>query len=52
MAVVMTVIFLDKLNIAPTAIYTMDKAYVDFEALNRIDEESLFRNTSKGQYEV
>lgn len=30
---------LDKINIIPNAIYTMDKAYVDFEALNRIDEE-------------
>lgn len=28
---------LDLLNIVPKAIYTMDKAYVDFEALNRID---------------
>ena len=30
---------LDLLNIIPNAIYTMDKAYVDFEALNRIDNE-------------
>lgn len=29
---------LDKISIIPNAIYTMDKAYVDFEALNRIDE--------------
>lgn len=30
---------LDLLNVIPNAIYTMDKAYVDFEALNRIDKE-------------
>ena len=30
---------LDLLNIVPNAIYTMDKAYVDFEALERIDTE-------------
>ena len=46
---------LDKLNIAPTAIYTMDKAYVDFEALNRIDEEGAFfvtRAKDNMKYEV
>lgn len=30
---------LDKLNVVANAIYTMDKAYVDFEALSRIDKE-------------
>jgi len=30
------------LNIIPNAIYTMDKAYVDFEALARIDAEYAF----------
>jgi hypothetical protein len=33
---------LDLLNIIPNAIYTMDKAYVDFEALARIDAEYAF----------
>lgn len=33
---------LDLLNIVPNAIYTMDKAYVDFEALNRINAEGAF----------
>lgn len=33
---------LDKLNVVANAIYTMDKAYVDFEALSRIDEEGGF----------
>jgi IS4 transposase len=33
---------LDLLNIVPGAIYTMDKAYVDFEALNRIDSRCAF----------
>ena len=40
---------LDLLNIIPNAIYTMDKAYVDFEALNRIDNEGgIFVTRSKG----
>lgn len=30
---------LNKLNVVANAIYTMDKAYVDFEALSRIDKE-------------
>ena len=30
------------MNIIPNAIYTMDKAYVDFEALARIDTEHAF----------
>lgn len=33
---------LDLLNIVPGTIYTMDKAYVDFEALNRIDSRCAF----------
>ena len=30
------------LNIVPSAIYTTDKAYVDFEVLNRIDSGGAF----------
>lgn len=33
---------LDLLDIVPNSIYTMDKAYVDFEALERIDSEGAF----------
>lgn len=33
---------LDLLDIVPNAIYTMDKAYVDFEALERIDSDGGF----------
>lgn len=46
---------LDLLNIIPNAIYTMDKAYVDFEALNRIDNEGgIFVTRAKGnmKYEI
>lgn len=46
---------LDKLNVVANAIYTMDKAYVDFEALSRIDEEGGFfvtRAKDNMKYEV
>ena len=33
---------LDLLDIVPNSIYTMDKAYIDFEALERIDSEGAF----------
>lgn len=46
---------LDKLNVVANAVYTMDKAYVDFEALSRIDEEGGFfvtRAKDNMKYEV
>lgn len=46
---------LDMLNIVPGAIYTMDKAYVDFEALNRIDSRGAFfvtRAKDNMKYEI
>ena len=46
---------LDLLNIVPGAIYTMDKAYVDFEALNRIDSRCAFfvtRAKDNMKYEI
>ena len=46
---------LDLLNIVPGAIYTMDKAYVDFEALNRIDSRGAFfvtRAKDNMKYEI
>ena len=46
---------LDLLNIVPSAIYTMDKAYVDFEALNRIDSRGAFfvtRAKDNMKYEI
>lgn len=46
---------LNKLNIVANAIYTTDKAYVDFEALRRIDEEGSFfvtRAKDNMKYEV
>ena len=46
---------LDLLNIVPDAIYTMDKAYVDFEALNRIDSRGAFfvtRAKDNMKYEI
>lgn len=46
---------LDLLNIIPNAIYTMDKAYVDFEALNRIDNEGgifVIRAKDNMKYEI
>lgn len=46
---------LDMLNIVPGAIYTMDKAYVDFEALNRIDSRDAFfvtRAKDNMKYEI
>lgn len=46
---------LDKLNVVANAIYTMDKAYADFEALSRIDEEGGFfvtRAKDNMKYEV
>lgn len=46
---------LDDIEIVPRAIYTMDKAYVDFEALARLDSEGAFfitRAKSNMKYEV
>lgn len=46
---------LDMLNIVPGSIYTMDKAYVDFEALNRIDSRGAFfitRAKDNMKYEI
>ena len=46
---------LDDIEIVPRAIYTMDKAYVDFEALARFDSEGAFfitRAKSNMKYEV
>lgn len=46
---------LDLLDIDPNSIYTMDKAYVDFHALNRIDDEKAFfvtRAKDNMKYEV
>ena len=45
---------LDEIDIVPRAIYTMDKAYVDFEALARFDREGAFfitRAKSNMKYE-
>lgn len=45
----------DDIEIVPQAIYTMDKAYVDFEALARFDSEGAFfitRAKSNMKYEV
>lgn len=47
--------FLDIIDITPFAIYVMDKAYVDFEALNNIDEHNAYwitRAKSNMRYEV
>lgn len=46
---------LDEIDIVPKAIYTMDKAYVDFEALARFDREGAFfitRAKSNMKYEI
>ena len=46
---------LDGIDIVPKAIYTMDKAYVDFEALARFDGEGAFfitRAKSNMKYEI
>ena len=46
---------LDDIEIVPRAIYTMDKAYVDFEALARFDAEEAFfvtRAKSNMRYEI
>lgn len=46
---------LDEIDIVPRAIYTMDKAYVDFEALARFDREGAFfitRAKSNMKYEI
>jgi hypothetical protein len=46
---------LDQLEVIPNAIYTMDKAYVDFKALNRIDDnDGLFITRAKDnmKYEI
>jgi len=47
--------YLDDMKIEPNAIYTMDKAYVDFKALSRIDTENAFfvtRAKDNMKYEV
>ena len=38
--------------LVPNAIYTMDKAYIDFEALARIDTEKAYFVTRAKDYEV
>lgn len=46
---------LDQLEVIPNAIYTMEKAYVDFKALNRIDDnDGLFITRAKDnmKYEI
>ena len=46
---------LDLLDIVPNAIYTMDKTYVDFETLERIDSDSGFfitRAKDNMKYEI
>lgn len=46
---------LDDIEIVPRAIYTMDKAYVDFEALARFDAEGAYfvtRAKSNMKYEI
>ena len=46
---------LDEIDIVPRAIYTMDKAYVDFEALARFDKEGAFfitRAKTNMKYEI
>lgn len=46
---------LDDIEVVPGAIYTMDKAYVDFEALKRFDDEGAFfitRAKSNMKYEI
>ena len=43
---------LDYLYIEPSAIYLMDKGYVDFYRLFHLihEKECIFRNSGKGQY--
>lgn len=46
---------LDEIDIVPRAIYTMDKAYVDFDALRRFDDEGAFfitRAKTNMKYEI